>query len=73
MEIMGKKEITIDDLARMVQKEFTGIQQQLKGLEKNDQAIMKKLDGIVYRHEFEELRLRVKELENLLAVNDRKR
>lgn len=71
--MIKKKEITIDDLARMAQKEFTGIQQQLKRLEKNDQAIIKKLDGIVYRHEFEELRLHVKELEDLLAVNSRKR
>mgnify|MGYP001613204480 FL=1 len=70
---MKKRDITIDDLARMVQKEFTGVQQQLKMLEKNDQAIIKKLDGVVYRHEFEELSLRVKELENLLVVNDRKR
>ena len=73
MDVMKKRDITIDDLARMVQKEFTGVQQQLKMLEKNDQAIIKKLDGVVYRHEFEELSLRVKELENLLVVNDRKR
>jgi len=69
---MKKKNITIDDLARMVQGEFNGIQQQLKKLEKNDQVIIKKLEGVVYRHEFEELRLRVKELENLLAINDKK-
>ena len=69
---MAKKGITIDDLAGMVQKEFIEINQQLKKLDKNDQVIIKKLEGVVYRNEFEDLRVRVKELENLLAINTRK-
>jgi hypothetical protein len=69
---MAKNGVTIDDLAGMVQKEFAEINQQLKKLDKNDQIILKKLEGIVYRNEFEDLRVRVKELEDLLAVDSRK-
>lgn len=69
---MKGKSITIGDLARMVQGEFGEIQQKLNKLEKNDQAILKKLEGVVYRYEFDELKLRVRELEDLLAVNSKK-
>ncbi len=69
---MAKKGITIDDLAGMIQGEFTEINQQLKKLDKNDQIILKKLEGVVYRNEFEDLSVRVKELEDLLAVSSRK-
>ncbi len=70
---MKSKSITIDGLAGMVQKEFTEINQQLKKLDKNDQVILKKLEGIVYRYEFDELQTRVKDLENLLAVGNKRR
>jgi hypothetical protein len=50
---MKKKNITIDDLARMVQKEFSEINQKLGRLDRNDQLILKRLEGVVYRTEFE--------------------
>lgn len=56
----------------MVQGEFGEIHQKLNKLEKNDQIILKKLEGIVYRHEFDELNLRVRELEDLLAVHNKR-
>jgi len=69
---MRKKNITISDLARMVQKEFGAIHQQLNKLDRNDQTILKRLEGVVYRTEFEKLEVRVIELENLLAVNGKR-
>lgn len=69
---MKGKSITIDDLARMVQGEFGEMHQKLNKLEKNDQAILKKLEGVVYRYEFDELKLRVRELEDLLAINSKR-
>jgi len=69
MKPMKEKSITIEDLARMVQKEFDGINQRLGKLDKNDQIILKRLEGVVYRTEFEGLEIRVAELEGLLAVN----
>lgn len=77
---MKKKNITIDDLAGMVQKEFREINQKLNRLDgnvskldSNDKIILKRLEGVVYRTEFEKLEVRVIELENLLAVNAKKR
>ena len=72
MKVMRKKNITISDLARMTQKEFGAIHQQLNKLDRNDQTILKRLEGVVYRTEFEKLEVRVVELENLLAVNGKR-
>jgi len=73
---MKKNNITIDDLAAMVQKEFVAVHQKFFNLEKklndNDQQIIKRLEGIVYRNEFETLEIRVRELEDLLAVNHKR-
>ena len=82
---MKKKNITIDDLARMVQKGFNGTakKEQVDNLEKwaklrfdnvdrELKNIRKQLTGIVYRYEFEELETRVKDLESLLAVSAKK-
>jgi archaellum component FlaC len=85
---MKKKNLTIDDLAIMVQKGFEGtsgkgqvekLENQVENLERwaksrfdnvdrDLKGIRKQLTGIVYRHEFEGLDDRVKDLENLLAV-----
>ncbi|MFH1575620.1 MAG: hypothetical protein ABIB55_01580 [Candidatus Nealsonbacteria bacterium] len=69
---MNKKNITIDDLALMIQKEFGEIHQKLGKLDKNDQIILKRLEGVVFRTEFEKLEIRVAELEGLLAVSVKK-
>jgi len=65
---MKRKKITIDDLARMVQKEFTAIDGKLNRLEKNDQLILKRLEGVVFRTEFEKLQIRVAALEEFFAM-----
>ncbi len=70
---MKKKNITIEDLARMVQVGFGGVDRRFDGVEKRLERIETKLEGIVYRREFEKLESRVVELENLLAVNTKKR
>jgi hypothetical protein len=64
---MIKENITIEDLARMVQKEFSEINQKLGKLDKNDQLILKRLEGVVYRTEFEKLLQQV--IHNLLLTN----
>jgi hypothetical protein len=80
---MKNKNITIDDLAVMIQKEFSGIHSRIDGsdskidvlankidrLEKNDQLILKRLDVVVYRPEFEKLEDRVAELESFITFN----
>ena len=83
---MVKKNITIDKLAVMVQKGFenTATKQRLDDLqnwsegkfvkiEKDLKDIKRQLTDIVYRSEFDELKNRVKDLENLLAFNNKKR
>jgi len=74
---MEKKNITIDDLAVMVQKGFYEIDQKLNKLDNKmdngNRMILKRLEGVVYRTEFEKLEVRVVELENLLAVNNKKK
>jgi predicted component of type VI protein secretion system len=82
---MAKRKITIEDLARMVKKGFdeTAKEEQVINLEKwakrrfdnidrELEKIRKQLTGIVYRHEFEKLEARVKNLEDLLAVMPKK-
>ena len=46
---MAKKSITIDDLARMIQKEFAEVDRQIKGLGKNIQRLDKNDQVIVRR------------------------
>jgi hypothetical protein len=69
---MKKKNITIDDLARMVKVGFDGVDKRFDGVEERLVRIEKKLEGVVYRREFEQLEARVVDLENLLAVNAKK-
>lgn len=82
---MKNKNITIDDLATMINKGFanTATKEHVEHLEewaagrfnnieKSLKDIRKQLTGIIYRHEFEELEVRVKDLENLLAFNSKK-
>ena len=69
---MKSKKVTIDGLAVMIQKEFRNIHGRLDKLDKNDELISNKLDGVVYRNEFDKLEGRTTTLENLLAVNSKK-
>ncbi len=69
---MKEKNITIEKLAGMIQKEFDSIHQKLGKLDKNDEMILKRLEGVVYRTEFEKLEVRVAELEGLLAIGTKK-
>jgi polyhydroxyalkanoate synthesis regulator phasin len=80
---MKKKSITIEDLARMIQKGFEETKGEVVNLEKWSKRrfdnvdeelknIRKQLTGIVYRQEFEKLETRVKDLEDLLAVVGKK-
>lgn len=83
---MKKKTVTIEDLARMVSKGFeeTAGKEQVDNLERwakmrfdnvdrELKEIRKQLIGVVYRYEFDHLQDRVKDLENLLAVGNKKR
>lgn len=76
---MKKKNITIEDLAILTQQEFNEMRDQFgiinkrfDGLEASNQIIIKKLESVVFRNEFEKLEFRVTELENLLAFNGKK-
>ncbi len=62
------KKVTIDGLAGMIQKEFNNIHKDFGGVNQRLDNIDKKLEGIVYRNEFDKLQGRVETLENLLAV-----
>lgn len=71
---MANENITIEELAGMIKRSFNGVHkdfgevhQRLDKLDENEKIIMKKLDGVVYRYEFEELIDRVKMLEGALA------
>lgn len=46
--------------------------EKLNRLEKNQKVILTKLEGIVYRKEFEKLESRVKIIEEVLAIKKRK-
>ena len=72
MKVMKKKNITVEDLARMIKRSFDEVHLKLNKLEKNDQAILKKLEGIVYQREFEELKARVEAIEETLAIKPSK-
>ena len=72
MKRKSNKKVTIENLAGMIKRSFDEVHQKLNKLEKNDQTILKKLEGIVYRREFEELETRVKVIEEALTINPKK-
>ena len=81
---MAKKNITIDDLAKMINKGFQGTAEQIDELEvwtkeklnilENEVKIIRKHQIIhtIYRDEFEKLENRVAELENMLDFTAKK-
>jgi hypothetical protein len=80
---MKPKNMTIDDLARIVQdnfaeakshsdEQFTEVGKQFAQVRHELKAIRKELLGVVYRPEFDDLQDRVRDLENLLTVFKKK-
>ena len=59
---------SLDKLGGMIKRSFDDVYQRLDKLNENDKIIMAKLEGIVYRKEFEELKLRVETIEEALAI-----
>lgn len=66
---MANEQITIDDLAGMIKKGFDENTEQHQRIFTRLERIETKLEGIVYRREFDELKGRINELENLLVVH----
>jgi hypothetical protein len=75
---MKKKSMTIEDLARMVQNGFEGVatkaqvDEQFNEVHRELKAIRKELMGVVYRPEFDDLKERVHDLEDMLAMPRKK-
>jgi len=55
-----------------IERRIGGMERNIEVLKKDDQMILKRLEGVVYRTEFEKLEIRVHDLEDLLAFNGRK-
>ncbi len=64
---MKKKNITIDDLARMVKKGFDGVDQRFNKVDNSLEKIEKLLIA-EHRRRIEKLELDVRELKELLSV-----
>ena len=72
MKRKTNKKITMEDLARMIKRGFDENTEQHRQIFQRLGGIEKKLEGVVYRKEFEELETRVKVIEGALAINSRK-
>ena len=82
IKLMKKSKVTTEDLARMVQRGFETVDKKLDSLTEDMRLvkdrldaieielidIKKKLENVIDRYEFENLKERVKNLENRLAV-----
>jgi len=68
------KNITIDQLAEMVQRGFSDMtgkmatKQQFENVKKDLTIIKSQLAGVVYKPDFDKLEIRVEYLENILAL-----
>lgn len=67
IKVMGKKNITIDDLAGMVKKGFDGVDQRFNKVDNSLERIEKFIIA-EHRRRIEKLETEVKELKELLAV-----
>jgi len=72
---MKKRNVTTEDLARMVKGGFDGVDRRfdkvetrLDGLENGIEEIKLKLDQVAYRFEIEELNRRLKRVEAKLGI-----
>lgn len=72
MNSMKKETVTIEGLAQMVQKGFNHVDEQFSEVRHELKAIRKELLGVVYRPEFDDLEERVRELENMLPVSNKR-
>ncbi|MDO8503339.1 MAG: hypothetical protein Q7S60_01475 [bacterium] len=63
------KEITLDTLAGMIAKGFDENAEQHRQIFNRLDRIEMKLEGVVYRREFEELKSRIGVIENALAID----
>lgn len=74
IEIMKKKNITIEDLAMMVQRGFGEtakkgeVNERFNQMENRLEDIQLKLDQVAYRFEIEELNRRLKRVESKLGL-----
>ncbi len=62
------KNITIDELADMIQKGFAGQDKRFDKIEQDLTTIKGQLVDVVYKSEFNKLENRVADIENLLAM-----
>lgn len=69
---MAKKKITLEDLARMIKRGFDENTEQHQKIFDRLDRIETKLEGIVYRKEFEALKARVEVIEDALAIKRKK-
>jgi len=76
-ETIAKKDLTKleENLGRMIAKGFEGVDKRFEENTEQHRQIFNRLDriemkleGVVYRREFDELKGRMDELENLLAI-----
>ena len=65
---MVKNKLTIDDLGGMIKRGFDENSEQHQRIFNQLGIMEKKLEGIVYQREFEELETRVKTIEEALAI-----
>ena len=79
---MSKEKVTIEDLARMVQKGFDSVEERLDKndaqhqklfnrldkLEDNQKTIIANLENMVHKEEFEKLEQRVSKLEEIVTT-----
>lgn len=76
MKQKSNKKITLGSLAGMIERSFDEVHQKMDqkfdGVNSRLDNIDKKLEGIVYRNEFDELEARMKIVEDALAINHKK-
>jgi len=65
---MVNEKVTLEDLAGMIKKGFDENTEQHRQIFDYLDRIEIRLEGVVYRREFDELKGRVDELESLLAI-----
>ena len=65
---MPKKEITNEELARMIKKGFDGVDKRLSTLEQGQENIKLRLDNVAYQFQVQSLHQRLKILEKKSGI-----